>query len=54
MNWDEDKEQLVENIEEELHLLPSETEKAFVLYEVISNLDESKMPPVMRKGLEDL
>jgi len=53
-DWDDDKEQLVENIQTELQALTSETEKAFILLEAMKNLDQSKMPPTMRQGFEEL
>lgn len=53
-DWDDDKQQLVDNIEQELNLLTSEMEKAFVLIEALRTLDTEKMPPSMRNPFEDL
>lgn len=53
-DWDDDKQQLIENIQKELQTLTSETEKAFVLIEAVKNLDKSKMPPTMKEGFKEL
>jgi hypothetical protein len=53
-DWDDDKQQLIDNIEEELNLVSSETEKAFILIEVMRRLDTEKMPPFIRKEFKQL
>lgn len=53
-DWDDDKQQIIDNIEEELNLLSSETEKAFILIEVMRRLDTEKMPPFIREEFKEL
>jgi len=51
-DWDDDKQTIKNNIEEELNLLTSETEKLFLIAEVMKNLDKDKLPAMVRKNLD--
>jgi|AKVG01.1.fsa_nt_gi hypothetical protein len=50
--WEDDKQQLIDNILDELNLLSSETEKLMLIYEVMMSLDKEKMPKMMRSALD--